>query len=256
MQTQVFDTKPVLRPNQVEDAKNEIKAAEAKLQSPHIEDKGEVAKQLRRLKKSFEDQAPRPAENPDEEGRMVARVRQLENEILVGMPSQEEMRKAPPGAVDKHMKWEKRNKLKILEWKNLKLRLTHGEESEAANLEMHRPVGSSLNMDNAHIPGKMMFMPAYDAGLPVTFTDEQLAYLRAANPELAGMLATLNRDQRAEVKEVVKTAQQIAASEHGKRGVEKREASKGMSDEAKAAAGERMRKMHADKKAAKLAAAE
>jgi hypothetical protein len=36
------------------------------------------------------------------------------------MPSQEEMRKAPPGAVDKHMGWEKRNKPKIAEWKNLR----------------------------------------------------------------------------------------------------------------------------------------
>ena len=141
METQVFDTKPLLRPHQVQEAKDEIKSAEEKLKSPHIEDKGEVAKQLRRMSKAFAEQAPQAPINGEEEGRMVARSKSLLSDILVGMPSQEEMRKAPPGAVDKHMKWEKANKLKILEWKNLQLRLTHGEESEAAVLERHRPSG-------------------------------------------------------------------------------------------------------------------
>ena len=230
MQVQpAFDTKPLLRPAQIEDAKSEISSAEAKLQSPHIEDKGEVVKQLRRLKKSFAEQVPVAPESGEEEGRMVARSRQLLSEILVGMPSQEEMRKAPPGAVDKHMKWEKRNKPKILEWKNLQLRLTHGQDSEAANLERHRPVTSSLNMDNAYIPGKQFFMPPVNAGLPVAFSDEQLAYLKSQGFEVAVM----DNAQRAQVKEVLvgggigldePDPRRVAASEAGKRGAAKRDA--------------------------------
>lgn len=195
----VFDTKPLLRPAQVEEGKNEIKALQAKLESPHIEDKGEVFKQLRRVKKSFEEQVPRAPESVEEEGRMSSRSRELLTAILEGMPSQEEMRKAPPGAVTKHMNWEKRNKQRIAEWKNLQLRMTHGEDPEAANLERHRPVGSSLNMDNAYIPGKMFFMPPMNAGLPVAFSDEQIAYLKSVGLEVGVM----NNEQRAQVKEVI-----------------------------------------------------
>jgi len=47
MDTQtVFDTKPLLRPTQVESAKDEIKNLEAKLQNKHIEDKAEVQREV------------------------------------------------------------------------------------------------------------------------------------------------------------------------------------------------------------------
>lgn len=237
MQAQaVFDTKPLLRPAQIEDTKSEIKALEAKLQSPHIEDKGEVAKQLRRVTASFETQRPKPPESGEEEGRMVARSRDLLNDILQGMPSQEEMRKAPPGAVDKHMKWEKTNKQKIAEWKNLQLRLTHGTEPDAANLERHRPVGSSLNMDNAYIPGKTFFMPPEGAGIPVMFSNEQLAFLRTISPDLADQVGLMSNDQRRQVKQVldggiglsaeVPAATPSAASIAGHKGAAKKAAMK------------------------------
>lgn len=217
----MFDTKPLLRPRQIEDTRAEISAAEEKLRSPHIEDKAEVAKQLRRLQQTFESQVPRPPETSDEEGRMTSRSKALLDQILVGMPSQEEMRKAPPGAVDKHTKWERRNKPAIMEWKNLQLRLTHGQEPEAANLERHRPTGSSLNMDNAYIPGKQYYMPPVDAALPVMFSAEQLAILEKLNPAIREQLATLDNTQRASVKDLVNTAKS-AASIAGKKGAEKK----------------------------------
>ena len=245
MQTTQFDTKPLLRPRQVEEVKAEIKAAEDKLKSPYIEDKGEVVKQLRRVRQNFEQQAPRPPANGDEEGRMVARSNELLAEIVPAMCSQEEMRKAPPGAVDKFMMGEGSShmKAKILEWKNLQLRLKPGE-NEAANLERYRPKDSSLNMDNPYIPGKMFFMPPIGAARPVAFTDEQIALLRQLDPKLADMLGTLPNEVRAEVKELVtggiglSDEARQAASIAGKRGVEKREATKKkrapMSDELKA----------------------
>lgn len=193
-------TRSLLRPNQVEDYKAEIKSAEEKLQSKHIQDKGEVSKQLRRLKAAFESQVPRAPETGEEEDNLVRRGKQLLDDILVGMPSQEEMRKAPPGAVDKHMKWEARNKAKIQEWKNIQLRLTAGSnEREAANLERFRPVSSSLSMDNAFIAGKQFFLPPYGAGLPVVFSQEQLAYLKSQGFEVGVMTNT----QRSEVKDVL-----------------------------------------------------
>lgn len=231
MQTAAFDTKPLLRPQQVVDAKAEIASAEEKLKSPHIEDKGEVMRQLRRLRQSFEAQAPRGPATSEEEGRMVARSKQLLSEIIPAMCSQEEMRKAPPGAVDKFMAGENspEMKAKILEWKNLQLRLKPGER-EAANLERHRPVTSTLNMDNAFIPGKLFFMPPVGAAQPVTFSDAQIAALRAYDPKLADMLGTLPNEARAEVKAIVTggigLSELSAASVAGKRGADKLKAKK------------------------------
>lgn len=232
-----FDIKPLLRPNQVEIAKGEIASLKERLVNPHIEDKGEVAKQLRRVTKSFEEQVPRPPVDGEEEGRMVSRSRDLLNDILLGMPSQEEMRKCPPGAVDKHRAWQKANKFKIAEWKNIRLRLTRGEEADAANLERHRPVGNSLLMDNAYIPGKMFFMPPAGAGLPASFSAEQLAFLRSMSPELADTIGLMNNEQRREVKKVLDggigldvapepeaPAERSAASIAGSKGVAIREA--------------------------------
>lgn len=197
----VFDTKPLLRPQQVEEAKSEIKALEAQMVSPHVEDKAEVHKKLLRTKRTFEDQVPKAPTSGEEEGRMVSRQKELLDRILVGMPSQEEMRKAPPGAVDKHMAWERRNKPLIAEWKNLQLRLKPGER-EAANLERHRPTGSTLNMDNAYIQGKQIYIPD-GVGNTVTFNEQQIAALRLVSPQLADALSLMSNAERAKVKEAV-----------------------------------------------------
>lgn len=199
--TTQFDTKPLLRPAQLEEMQNQVKIAEAKLSNPAILDKGEARKQLIRNRQTLESQTPRPPVDAAEEGKMVARSKQLLNEVLAGMPSQEEMRKAPPGAVDKHMGWEKRNKSKILEWKNLQLRLRPGER-EAANLERHRPVGSTLSMDNSYIQGQQFHIPE-NVGATVTFSDGELEQLRALKPGLAETVGSMTNEQRAVVKDML-----------------------------------------------------
>ena len=201
METTQFDTKPLLRPQQLDEMRNQVKQAEAKLSNPAILDKGEARRQLIRTRATLESQTPRPPADGAEEGKMVARSKALLNDILAGMPSQEEMRKAPPGAVDKHMGWEKRNKAKILEWKNLQLRLRPGER-EAANLERHRPTGSTLSMDNAYIQGKAIYIP--DAvGVTVTFSDEDMERLRELKAGLAETVAAMTNEQRAVVKDML-----------------------------------------------------
>lgn len=256
----MFDTKPLLRPAQLAEARNELKSLEAKLQSPHIEDKGEVAKQLRRVSKTVAEQTPVAPASAEEEGRMTGRSGQLLSEILQGMPSQEEMRKAPPGAVDKHMRWERSNKQKILEWKNLQLRLTNGEDAEAANLERHRPVDSTLSMDNAFISGKQFFMPTTTSP-SVVFNEAQIAFLRNFNPAIADMLGTMNNEQRSEVKQAIEGIGLSPASVAGLRGAAKKRQMKEKetrerkkqtrSPEERAAWGEKMRLARAKAKAAK-----
>lgn len=228
METTEFSTKPLLRPAQLEEMQSQVKTAEAKLSNPAILDKGEARKQLQRTKATLESQTPRPPVDAVEEGRMVSRQKHLLDQILVGMPSQEEMRKAPPGAVDKHMAWEKRNKPKILEWKNLQLRLKPGER-EAANLERHRPSASTLNMDNAYIQGKQIHIPD-GVGNTVTFNDAQINALRLVSPQLADALSLMSNQERGQVKDAIAgiglAEEPSAASIAGKRGVEKREARK------------------------------
>jgi len=225
--TTQFSTAPLLRPDQVETARDEIKSLEDKLLNPLIQDKGQVRKQLQQAQKLTAQQTPQPPANGEEEGRMVARSKDLLEKILTGMPSQEEMRKAPPGAVEKHRAWERRNKPAILEWKNLQLRLNAGtSDRDVANLEKHRPTGSSLNMDNAFITGKQFHMPEM-TGPAVTFTDAHLAVLRQLSPQIADSIALMGNADRQQVKDTISgigLAQPSEAQIEGRRGFERREA--------------------------------
>ena len=84
MQTQTFDTKTLLRPAQLEEARSEIKTLEAKIKNPGIEDKKEALKQLRRVSKSVAEQTPIPPQSGEEEGRMArAELTALSYQITV-----------------------------------------------------------------------------------------------------------------------------------------------------------------------------
>ena len=195
--------KPLLRPDQAEQARRDIANAEAKLQSPHIEDKREARNQLLRLRKTTEAQIPRAPESGDEEGRMVSRSKELLEHIVAdGMLSQAEMRACPPGAPDKHLAWERRNKPAILEWKNLQLRLRPGER-EAANLERYRPVAGSMNLDNSVVDRKMFFGIENVTGPTVAFSDEELVALEAIAPEIRAEVASLSNEERAVIKRTI-----------------------------------------------------
>lgn len=198
---------PLLRVDQVEEMEGEKEALQRKLASPHIEDKGTVAEQLRRLDRQLETQRPRAYEATEIDG-AVAREAYLRGQWLQGMLSQEEMRKCPPGAVDRHRQWEKRNKPLIAEWQNIQRRLNaDNDDRESASIERFRTTANSMNLDNALIPGKQFFLPPANAALPVAFNAEQLALLEALHPGLREKLAVLDNVQRASVKELVQQAQ-------------------------------------------------
>lgn len=155
-----METAHLLRPNQRDELRAEQRELENKLKNPYIQDKGVVGSQLKRLNIQLEKQSPVEPKGQQKDS-LVKREAQLRDEMLKGMPSQEEMRKAPPGAIGKHMRWEKENKKKLLEWKNIRLRLNaDSDDPDIANFEMHRPLRSTLNMDNAQIPGQEYFLPS------------------------------------------------------------------------------------------------
>lgn len=196
-------TYDLLRPDQMSEMVEERNALEQKLHNPRIEDKGVVKEQLRRLTRQFENQSPKPF-SAAEVDTAVRREAELKEQILDGMLSQEEMRKCPHGAIDRHMAWEKKNVKKIQEWQNLKRRFSaDGDDLESASIESFRPTTSNMNMDGALIQSKQFFLPPPNVGPAVTFNSADIATLRKHAPDIALRLATLTNEQRAEVKEVL-----------------------------------------------------
>jgi hypothetical protein len=186
----------LLRPNQIAEYEHTEKSLERKLKNKYIEDKAAVRGQLRRLRSNLEKQ--RPIEPIGEEkDAMVKETDTLLEEIKIGMPSQEEMRKCPPGAIDKHRIWERRNKAKIQQWKNNQLRLNAGSDAvDIANLEVYRPTKNSLNMDNAFIKGEDYHLPE-KIGYCMPFSDDDIRLLRARAPqEIWSKLPTMTAEQR------------------------------------------------------------
>lgn len=205
----------LLRPQQVVDMNDEKSRLERSLHNPHIQDKGEVQRALRRISKQLDEQTPKPFTGTEVD-RAAHREAELRALILTGMCSQEEMRKSPPGAVGKHMQWEKANKARLKEWKALRLRLNVGTtDPDIANFERYRPKDSTLSMDNPLVSGKQHFMPEVN-GPAVIFTDSELAFLRETSPELAAKLALLNNAQRSEVKELTEVGLNLAAPKKSK----------------------------------------
>ena len=213
MQELAVDTKPLLRPEQLQSALAEKQSLEAKLASPHIQSKGEVAKQLRRLDTQLREQTPIAFQGKEKDA-AVRLEQELREAILQGMPSQEEMRKNPHGAVDKHMDWDRRNKDRLLMWKNVQLRLNAGSpDTSVANFEKFRPRASTLNMDGAQVSGAQHFLPPAGAAPSVVLSQAQLEMIGQVDPELLGQMALLTNEQRAAVKDVISKALDKADSE-------------------------------------------
>ena len=195
----------LLRPQQVLDNQDEAKRIEYTLKQPNIQDPGLATRQLRNIRESLERFTPRPydAASVDEAARQEETLRA---EIVDGMCTQEEMRRCPPGAVDKHRKWEAKNKAKILAWKHLVLRLNAGtDDRDVANIEKLRPKGGSMNMDNAVVPVQTTYqLPPAGAAPPTVFNEQEVQAVAGLDLELAGQLALLDNDQRAKVKDIIR----------------------------------------------------
>ncbi len=217
---------PLLRPVQVEEFKEEKARLEGELAAPpqmrsRIQDIGQVVKQLKNLDRQLEVFTPREY-GRGEIDQARAREKYLRGKWSGdGMPTQAEMRRNPPGAVDKHRAWEERNKEIILEWKNIRLRLLQGgqlnttsQARDAANIEMFRPVGGAqeLNLDVAQITRPEMHFPP---GVPasVVMTDEEITKVRELAPELADKLTMMAADFREKIKALIEPMMGMSGEE-------------------------------------------
>ncbi len=225
-----LSTENVLHPRQVAEANERRDQLQEILSAPpHVrarleDDGGKIRKQMID-NENFLKQAPKPF-SPDEIDGAVKAETELREKWLAGMPTQAEMRKNPPGAVDKNMAWEARTKPDVLKWKNLCRRLHASEITEnrlvdkgdISNIEMFRPVGgaSELNMDNAQIPGTQYKLPPPGAAPGTVLSDDDIATVKEIDPGIN--LAALDNEGRAKVKQFIAglSAPEINVDKRGK----------------------------------------
>lgn len=257
-------TKPLLRPAQAQEWKEQASTLRQMLSAPphianRIEDRGQLTKNLRALEKDLHNQEPRPY-GTDELDSVASRSDQLKTEILEGMPTQEEMRRNPPGSVDKHRRWENRNKAKLSEWKNIQLRMHQTGETDlpdatdVANFERFRPTGGSqqLNMHNEQIAGRLQYGPKPGTGPSVIMGEKEADLLKEIAPDISGKLALMSNEQRGMVKNYMQTLMNAEAPMAETTLIPaRRKQRSGMSEEQRKASSDRMKAWHAAKKAAK-----
>lgn len=176
--------KQYLRENQIQEMQREKRFLEATLADPMARlpgpkgdtlNVGILQKQLSSLTRDLDTQTPHDM-NADERDKVGKRSAELKKQIIdgkQGMPSFAEMRKNPSGAVGKHINFEgkpwdagdgsgsRSNKVRILEWKNCQRLLNKGnEDPDIANINQFRPHASTLNFDDAQIPGRDYDIPS------------------------------------------------------------------------------------------------
>ncbi len=201
------DSEPpkLLRQDQIEETEGEIRHLKHMLSQPHLQNPGFVRKQVGALERMLRELTPQPFEGRELDQAVKQEAALREEIVGNGMPTHQEMRKNPPGAVHKHMTWENRNRKKLGMWKYLRRRLFAGSgDPDAANLERYRPKGGAsgeLAMDGAQIPGKSFFMPEVAPTPGAVMTDAESARLKEVDPELHDMMVALNGPQRAKVLE-------------------------------------------------------
>ncbi len=207
-------TAPYLKQSQIEDMQGEKRRLSETLNAPPhlrraIQDPALMAKTLRNIEKSLNEDSPVAYQGPDLD-KAVKRAAELKAMIQADMCTQAEMRRNPPGALDKHIAFEAKHEDNILEYKNIQKRLLAAgalpsalSERSASNIEMFRPAGGSgeLNMDNAQIPQTRTFYGL--GGRSTPFTDDELAVLKVLAPAIYEKVALLSADQRDEVKAVI-----------------------------------------------------
>ncbi len=150
-----------LRQHQVDEIENERRVIERTLQEKsRIEDRGNLEATIERIDVQLAEQAA-PETTGEERDRMVRECGEIEGRLIPGMPSDEEMRRNPPGVVGRHKRHEKRSKSReffeegdISRWKNNMLCLHRGDDDpDIANFERMRPLHNHGSMLGAQIPG-------------------------------------------------------------------------------------------------------
>lgn len=189
----------LLRPSQVNDLKEEQKRIQDQLSGKNgsqLQDAGSARKQLRNIGKMLHDQAPSELKGKDKDA-ALKRIETLKGNIQKNMPSKEEMRKCPSGAIAKHQAWEKNTKADVNEYKDLMLKANYGtDDAEIASIEKIRPNKSTLNIHNELVSGQQFHNIESVTGGTISFSDSDLALIKERAPEHYGKLALMDNESR------------------------------------------------------------
>lgn len=116
-----------------------------------------LARGIRAMEDELEDHSP-PKVSGETRDALAKRKKVLQEQLKSGLLSHEEMRRNPPGAVDRHRKWEKANKERILEYKNICRTLEPDSDAkDLASIEVLRPHTQRTLTSNAQIGGHMAY---------------------------------------------------------------------------------------------------
>jgi hypothetical protein len=145
-----------LRPNEIQECEEDKRTFQRMLKQRdydrRVQHQG-VLNSLKAVEKRLQ-QAP-PDLSPEQRDRASKRITELEGQLKEGMLSHEEMRRNPPGAVAQNVRWERANKRRVMEWKNLQLALhkgaSHTDTSAMLNIARLRPHTNHLPMGGAQI---------------------------------------------------------------------------------------------------------
>ena len=188
-----------LQDRQIREARDEITSIKRTLADPaaKIEDRAGMSRRLRTIQNDLDSQSA-PETTPEQRDKLSKEEKRLRGEISDAMLSTEEMRKCPPGALGRNVRFETEFKSRILRWKNIVRALNPGnDDPDVSNLERFRPKTNSLNMDNALIPGKQFFLSPdtqeYKDNYERTFSTETDTNRRIA--ELEAKLAALTAEK-------------------------------------------------------------
>jgi hypothetical protein len=252
-------TTPFLKPLEVANKTRELNRLQGIINAPdyqrrQVQDMGTIVKRRNGLRVDLEKNEPRAYETAQLDA-ATKREAQLLRDITEGMPTQAEMRRSPPGSVDKHLGWEAVNKAKIMEWKNIRRRLQVSGDAEtreavdASNLEKYRPAGgvSELSMDNAAIPGKSIHLPPNIEIKNVMSDADRLA----AKLETLNAMAEQGNERAKQVLALFDALPETQVAPAPPPPAPAAPAKKGPSEKqlaARKAAGERLRKMHAERR--------
>lgn len=199
----------ILRPAQMAEHYNDLQVAKSDLENPKIQDKGAVRQRVGNLQRQYESQAPRPITDGSTKDALAKEAQTLLGEILPGMLSKEEMRKNPAGSVDKHLRWERANKQKIMRWKKIRCVLNadtsdpHTWDRDAANLEQYRPDGPQDKFRaDAQITGKMTFGNVPEENWQQAFGSVQPETSALAQAKRATARPPLSPEMQAELEKI------------------------------------------------------
>lgn len=224
--------KPLLRFHQREELKQEVDSIDEALhpQNPYSHlrknsvDVAEAISRGKRLKKQLETYSP-PQLDGRVKDKLAKRAKELEDKIVQGMPTHEEMRKNPAGMVGRHMKHEKANKKAILEWKNIQQMLEpDSNDPDLSNFERLRPSGEMDRFrGDAQINGHMsygnipqwMWDRVFQGAGPVSALDQVKKVEAEQAPVLAEGKVDGRKRQRTEA-EKIEFAKRMAAGRAAK----------------------------------------